>query len=85
MLPSSHYINKQEALFKFPMLNPDGLKGALAVSCVGRPCVHVCVPCLVTAAVPARTFSAVLFALLSRSLHARLLPSTSPDVVVAHA
>jgi hypothetical protein len=34
VLPSSHYINKQEALFKFPMLNPDGLKGALAVSCV---------------------------------------------------
>jgi len=40
MLPSSHYINKQEALFKFPMLNPDGLKGALAVSCVGGPCLR---------------------------------------------
>jgi hypothetical protein len=43
MLPSSHYINKQEALFKFPMLNPDGLKGASATSgslvpCKAMPC-----------------------------------------------
>ena len=29
VLPSSYYINKAEALFQFPMLRSDGLKGAV--------------------------------------------------------
>lgn len=29
-VPSAYYINKDEALYQFPMLNGEGLKGACA-------------------------------------------------------
>jgi hypothetical protein len=32
-VPESYYINKDEALFQFPMLKPDGLKGACVCVC----------------------------------------------------
>jgi glycerol-3-phosphate dehydrogenase len=30
-VPESHYISRDEALYQFPTLNPDGLKGAIVL------------------------------------------------------
>ena len=39
-LPESYYINREEAIYQFPMLNAEGLKGACNGG--GLACVRMC-------------------------------------------